>query len=54
MNVFDRILNKEVHFSKIENPVILGRYYFTSNYSDYLNNDINHLQNRVGYIHIQI
>ncbi len=39
MNVFDRILNKEVHFSKIENPVILGRYYFTSNYSDYLNND---------------
>ncbi|QCE42406.1 hypothetical protein [Psychroserpens sp. NJDZ02] len=30
MIVFDRILNKEIHVSKIKTPIVLGRYIFTS------------------------
>ena len=37
--VFDRILNKDITFSNIESPIILGRYIFKSGYKNVLLNE---------------
>lgn len=41
MIVFDRLLNKNISVSEIENPIILGRYIFKSDQSEIQLNDCN-------------